>query len=127
MILYYNGKNKEYAKVNRNQYVMVEAEGKMWNLVLRKDKMWYRFLRQKLLWEYILDIYCHKLKLWIEIDDNSHDWKWEYDEKRIKYLKAIWVEVIRYTNNDIHHNLDAVIVDLENKIIEKARVLQLKI
>jgi hypothetical protein len=38
MILYYNSKNKEYARTNRNQYVMTEAEGKIRNLVLRKDK-----------------------------------------------------------------------------------------
>jgi len=38
MILYYDGKNKNYARENRNQYIMTEAEGKIWNLALRKDK-----------------------------------------------------------------------------------------
>jgi len=125
MILYYNGKNKDYARENRNQYIMTEAEGKIWNLALRKDKTWYRFLRQKLLWEYILDFYCHKLKLWIEIDDISHDWKWEYDEKRTKYLNNVWIEIIRYTNNNIHYKLDAVIIDLESKIMERSKKLWL--
>lgn len=97
---------------------MTEAEGKIWNLVLKKDKTWYRFLRQKLLWEYILDFYCYKLKLWIEIDDKSHEQKWEYDEKRTKYLNSIGIKIIRYTNNNIHYQLDAVIMDLESKIKE---------
>lgn len=57
MILYYKGQNKYYARKNRNQHAMTEAEGKIWNLVLREDKTWYRFLRQKLLWEYILDFH----------------------------------------------------------------------
>jgi hypothetical protein len=37
MIIPYNKKNKEYARVNRNQYLMTEAEGKIWNLALRRD------------------------------------------------------------------------------------------
>jgi len=126
MILYYNSKNKDYARINRNQYVMTQAEWKMWNRVLRKDKTWYRFLRQKAIWDYILDFYCHKLKLWIEIDDKSHDWKWEYDEERTKYLNSIGIEIIRYTNNNIHYNLDVVMMDLESRIREKVSDLWLK-
>jgi very-short-patch-repair endonuclease len=116
MILYYKSQNKNYARINRNQHVMTKAEGKIWNLVLRKDKTWYRFLRQKVLWDYILDFYCYKLKLWIEIDDKSHEQKWEYDEKRTKYLNHIGIKIIRYTNYIIHYELDAVILDLESKI-----------
>jgi len=37
MTLYYHPKNKKFAKINRNQYFMTEAEGKMWNLALKKD------------------------------------------------------------------------------------------
>ncbi len=117
-MLYYKSQNKEYARRNRNQHTMTEAEGKIWNLVLKKDKTWYRFLRQKLLWDYILDFYCYKLKLWIEIDDKSHEQKWKYDEKRTKYLNSIGIRIIRYTNNNIHYKLDAVMMDLESKIKE---------
>jgi len=126
MILYYNGKNKDHSKKNRNQYTMTEAEWKIRNLVLRKDKTWYRFLRQKLLWDFIVDFYCHKLKLWIEIDDSSHDWKWEYDEKRTKYLNSVWIKIIRYANKKNNYQLDAVIIDLESKMKERASKLWLE-
>ncbi len=119
MILYYNSKNKEHAKKNRNQYSMTEAEWKIWNLVLRKDQIWYRFLRQKLIGNYILDFYCSKLKLWIEIDDESHNRKWEQDELRTKYLNNLWIKIIRYTNNNVHYKLDSVILDLETKLEER--------
>ncbi len=118
MIIYYNSKNKKYAQQNRNQYNMTEAEWKIWNLVLRKNQTWYRFLRQKQIWNYILDFYCHKLRLWIEIDDKSHDWKWEEDEIRTKYINSKWIRIIRYTNEDVLYNLESVIRDLENKIEE---------
>ena len=119
MFYKYNPKNREYWRVNRNQKTMTESEWKIWNLVLKRDKTGYRFLRQRLIWDYILDFYCSKLKLCIEIDDFSHDWKWEYDEIRTKYLNSLWIKVIRYTNKDVDNNLDWVIMDLNEKLIER--------
>lgn len=119
MKLYYRSKNRGYAQKNRNQYNMTEAEWKIWNLVLRKDKLWYRFLRQKLVWNYILDFYCQKLKLCIEIDDKSHDFKWDYDLERSRYLEDLWIKIIRYTNDIIYRQLEWVIVDLETKIRDR--------
>ena len=119
MIIPYNPKNKEYARINRNQYKMTKSEWKIWNLFLKKDKTWYRFLRQKLIWNYILDFYCDKLKLWIEIDDNSHDWKWNEDEIRTKYIENVGIKIIRYTNNQVNYSLDPIIDDLKEKIKER--------
>jgi very-short-patch-repair endonuclease len=119
MKLYYRSKNKEYAQENRNQYTMTEAEWKLRNLVLKKDKLWYRFLRQKLVWNYILDFYCQKLKLWIEIDDKSHDFKGDYDQERNNYLENLWIQILRYTNNSIYYKLEWVVVDLEEKIRDR--------
>jgi len=119
MKLYYRSKNKEYAQENRNQYTMTEAEWKLRNLVLKKDRLWYRFLRQKLVWNYILDFYCQKLKLWIEIDDKSHDFKGDYDQQRTDYLTDLWIKIIRYTNNNVYYKLEWVIVDLEAKIRDR--------
>ena len=115
MVIPYNHKNKEYAKINRHQYLMTEAEWKMRNLALRKDATWYRFLRQRPLWNYIIDFYCDKLKLWIEIDWDSHDWQGEYDEQRTKYLQKLWIKIIRYTNNQIYYQLDWVLIEIEER------------
>lgn len=123
MIISYNSNNKDYARINRNQYTMTEAEWKICNLVLRKDKTWYRFLRQKPIWNYIIDFYCHKLKLWIEIDDDSHNVKWIYDIDRTKYFNTLWIEIIRYTNNDVYYKLDSVAMDLETEIKERENKL----
>ncbi len=119
MILYYNPKNKKYAKQNRKQCFMTEAEGKIWNLVLKKDQTGYRFLRQKPIGNYILDFYCAKLKLWIEIDDKSHDRKWEQDEIRTQYLNKLWIKILRYTNDNIYYQLDSVIIDLNTRLKER--------
>ncbi len=125
MVIPYNPKNKEHAKSNRHQYFMPEAEWKMRNLALRKDATWYRFLRQKPLWNYIIDFYCDKLKLWIEIDGDSHNRQGEYDEQRTEYLKKLWIKVIRYTNNQVYYQLDGVLIDLAREIEERAKELGL--
>ena len=123
MVFKYNQNNVKYAKINRNN--QTEEEWKMRNMVLKMDKTWYRFLRQKPIWNYILDFYCDKSKLWIEIDDQSYDWKWEEDEHRTKYIESLWLKIIRYSNSDIDYNLEWVIIDLNDKI--KQRKEELKI
>ena len=123
MIFYYNRNNKKFAANNRNQYHMVKPEWIVRNLVLRKDKTWYRFLRQKPIWNYIIDFYCDKLRLWIEIDDKSHDFKWKNDDERTKYLNKLWIEIIRYTNEQVHFNLDWLVIDLNDKIDKRAKEL----
>jgi len=121
MIFYYKSKNKSYAQENRNQHTMTEAEWKFRNIVLKEDKTWYRFLRQKLVWNYILDFYCAKLRLCIEIDDNSHDQKYLYDLQRTQYLNTLWIHVIRYRNREIYRQLDSVIIDLSSKLEEREK------
>ena len=116
----YNPKNKQFWKVMRNQETMTKAEWILRNLVLKWNQTWYRFLRQKPIWNYILDFYCAKLKLCIEVDDQSHDRKWEEDEIRTKYLNSLWIQVIRYTNNQVYYQLDGVILDLQEQLKERA-------
>ena len=120
MILKYNPENKEFAKINRNQCNMTEAEWKIRNIALNWIKRGYKFLRQKPIWKYILDFYCHRLKLWIEIDDKSHDFKWEYDQERTMYLQEYWIKIIRYTNQEVYYQLEWIIIDIDEKIKERS-------
>jgi very-short-patch-repair endonuclease len=125
MVIYYNSKNKRYARKNRHQHAMTEAEWKIRNLALKEDTTWYRFLRQKPIGNYILDFYCHKLKLGIEIDGDSHDRQGEYDEIRTEYFQTLWIKIIRYTNNQVYYKLEWVIMDLEREIEERKEELRL--
>lgn len=86
---------------------------------------WYRFLRQKCIGNYIIDFYCHKLNLWIEIDWEYHKFNWEYDEERTKYLNSVWIKVIRYTNSQVLTKLVWVIEDLKNVILEREKELRI--
>ena len=77
----YNTSLTDYAKENRK--LPTRQEWIFWNLVLKKKQfMWYRFRRQKVIGSYILDFYCPKLLLWIEIDGWYHNERQDYDEIR---------------------------------------------
>ena len=114
---------KEKARVNRKN--MNRPEAKLWYEILSNRKfLGYRFLRQKPVEDYILDFFCSKLKLGIEIDGESHNEQKEYDKMRTLNLKKIGIKLIRYSNADIMCNLEGVYFDLEQKIKERAEELQ---
>ncbi|MBP9888590.1 MAG: endonuclease domain-containing protein [Leptospiraceae bacterium] len=123
-MLPFNKNSKEKArKLRRN---MTLAEKKIWYELLAKDKLnGLRFLRQKPIDEYIADFYCHKLKLVIEIDGESHlaEGAREYDEHRTKVLNAYGIEVIRYTNEEILNHIGVVESDLKDKV--RKRLIEL--
>lgn len=66
MFLPYNKKNQLKARNLRNNMTNVEKE--LWYKFLRKHQ--YRFLRQKIIENYIVDFYCPKARLIIELDGN---------------------------------------------------------
>lgn len=76
----------------------------------------YKFLRQKPLGGYIVDFYCSKLRLVIEIDGESHAETVEYDVERTKILEALGLTVVRYTNDEVMLNSAGVYEDLIQRI-----------
>ena len=84
--------------------------------------LWYDFLknlpisfnRQKIIGKYIVDFYCAKSKLVIEIDGSQHyeDEGLEKDKQRDKYLQSLGLTVIRYTNLDINLRFEDVCRDI---------------
>lgn len=118
----YNTSLTDYAKENRKQ--STKQEWIFWNLVLKKKNFfWYKFRRQKVIWSFILDFYCSKLLLWIEIDGWYHNETQDYDEVRDSEINKRWIAVIRFTNEDIDRNLEWVVCELEEIIKEREKEL----
>lgn len=101
----YKPKLKKFSRRNRNN--PTKAEEIMRKKVLKNDQTGFRFNRQKPLDWFILDLYCSKLKLCIEIDWEYHfdQEQKEYDEVREDVLNTYNIKVVRYTNEDILNNL----------------------
>jgi len=102
----YNPSLKDKAKELRNN--QTKAEKKIWYEFLSNYN--YKFLRQKPIDEYIVDFFCNKLKLIIEIDWDTHrsDKEIAYDKKKTKALEWFWFKIIRFTNTEIFENFDEV-------------------
>ena len=81
------------------------------NMTLAERKLWIEFfknypfkvIRQKIIDNYIVDFYCTKLSLVIEIDGSVHDSKdaQEYDEERTQILENYNLKVIRFRNEEV--------------------------
>ena len=114
MSLQYNGKLIPRAKELRKN--MTKQENHLWYDFLRNCDT--RFQRQKTIGQFIVDFYCAKIKLAIELDGSQHYTEngTEYDNERTKILNAFGVEVIRFTNNDIDNNFSGV-CDIINELI----------
>jgi very-short-patch-repair endonuclease len=117
----YKRKLTELARKNRNN--PSPAEKKIWYEVLcRKRFEGYKFTRQKPIANFIVDFYCSKLRLVIEIDGDSHAESKEYDETRTNILNQYGLRVLRYTNRDVMNNIEGVYQDLM-RIVEPHVVL----
>lgn len=78
----------------------------------------YQFMRQKPIDNYIVDFYCSKLQLIIEIDGTSHDFKFVNDIQRQQKLEALGLKILRFGDENIKNNLEGVLYSIENWIIQ---------
>ena len=76
----------------------------------------YQFMRQKPIGEYIVDLFCSKLGLVIEIDGESHDGKFRYDVERQKFLESIGLTVLRFNDADVKRDMTNVLMGIEGWI-----------
>ena len=98
---------------------MTEAEVLIWEMLKNKQILGYKFRRQHPIHSFIVDFYCHKLKLVIEIDGEYHNQKKQIklDEERTKILEYQGIKIIRFTNNVVISNISNVLNEIRNYII----------
>ena len=102
----------------RNSDLLIHARRLRKEMTKEERHLWYDFLkdypvkiyRQKIVGNYILDFYCEKAKLAIELDGSQHyeDAGQEYDKKRTMYLNELGIEVFRVSNLDVNRNFRGV-------------------
>lgn len=113
----YNIKLKSRARALRKAGVLSEV---IFWLQVHKGMFWkIDFDRQRIIGNYIVDFYVKTLGLVIEIDGSSHNSKEAYDKKREGYLVSLGLEVYKISDLRVKHDLNNVMLELENYIIEK--------
>ena len=96
------------------------------NTTKEENHLWYDFLRtypvrfnrQRIIGEYIVDFYCSKARLVIELDGSQH-----YEEKgvesdalRTRFIESLGLMVLRFTNLDIKRNFVGVCITIDEVV-----------
>ena len=114
-IIPYNRKLKDYARYLRKNSTLSEVL--LWKKIKNKT-LGVEFHRQVPIDEFIVDFYCHELMLAIEIDGNSHDYKYIYDAFRQGKLEQLGVRIIRFSDLEVKKNMHNVLNLLQQQVNE---------
>ena len=87
---------------------MSPVERVLWNRLRRDQLGGFHFRRQQVISCYIADFYCHKAGLVVEVDGDTHE-NLSYDAARDRAFSNIGIRVLRFTNAQVVHEIDAVI------------------
>lgn len=95
---------------------MTKEERHLWYDFLKTCP--YPFHRQKIIGYYIVDFYCDKKKLVVELDGSQHfeEDGQKYDKRRDDYLREQGLTILRYANSDIQDNFVGVCEDILNHL-----------
>jgi len=107
-MLLYNTELKKYSQELRKN--MTEAEKLVWSTVRGRQVKGLQFYRQRITGNYIVDFYCPRVNLIIELDGGQHYTdKGLYEDKiRDDYLRDQGFRVLRFSDKDVFKNLKGV-------------------
>ena len=96
------------------------AERRLWNGVRREQIGGFRFRRQVILNGFVVDFACYEARLVIEVDGATHstDAERARDATRSAALTSQGYDILRFTNDDIFHNIDGALETIRLKLIE---------
>lgn len=88
---------------------MTEPEQKLW-YYLKTKPLGFKFRRQHPIGKYVLDFYCHKIRLSIEIDGQNHETIEQKfsDQKRASYLNSLGIKELRFNNENVLFYIDQI-------------------
>ena len=102
------------------------AEAVLWKHLKQKQAFGFNFRRQKVIGPYIVDFYCPKLGLVIELDGSSHNTKYELDRQRDEYLHGLGLTVLHLNNSEILHHISKGLFAVDTFIQYKMNLLNKK-
>ena len=115
-----------YRKMYKNNDLLDNAKQLRKNMTPQEKRLWFEFLKeypikiykQRIVDEYIVDFYCHKAKVAIEIDGYTHytpDGK-HSDRLRTNDLQCYGIEVIRFSNGEVDSQFESVCKQIDEFI-----------
>lgn len=115
-----------------NRRLIPRAKELRKNATKQENYLWYNFLRtypvrfqrQKTISNFIVDFYCDKAKIVIELDGSQHysEQGMTYDAERTQILSAYGLLVLRFSNADIDRHFTSVCEEIDRKVKERMEV-----
>src|SRR4030067_2368144 len=104
-MLSYDKRLKTLSQYLRNN--MTAAEKMLWLKLRRKQLKGHPFYRQKIIGKYIVDFYCPKANLVIELDGGQHysETGRANDRTRDGVLREMGIKVLRFSDRDVFENM----------------------
>jgi very-short-patch-repair endonuclease len=101
---------------------MPKAEIVLWSKLKNKAVDGYKFRRQYSVGKFVIDFYCARSKLAIEVDGDSHfsEVSEVFDKERQDFIESFGILFLRFTNKEIYGNLDQVLAKIEDCIQERS-------
>ena len=108
-MLFYNTKLKKYSQELRRN--MTDAEKLLWSRLRRKQIKESQFYRQRIIGNHIVDFYCPKARLIVEIDGGQHyssDGQ-KKDRERDAYMARVGMKVLRFSDREVFYEIDGIV------------------
>ena len=117
---HFNSKASTFEKAKALRQRETKEEKILWKKLRNRNFKNLKFRRQHPIENYIVDFYCHELKLVIEVDGGIHNTLETeiYDKERGDILEELGLTVIRFKNEDVNNNLLEVLRKLDVKCEE---------
>ena len=93
---------------------MTDAKNRVWLKLRRKQLKGRPFYRQKIIGKYIVDFYCPKANLVIELDGGQHysEIGKAKDRTRDDVLTKMGIKVLRFSDRDVFENIGGVMEEI---------------
>ena len=91
---------------------MTPAEAMLWRVLRSRGAGGLKFRRQQGIGPFVLDFYCPEVRLCVELDGSSHDYRYDYDVHRTQFLGEQGIRVVRFRNEQVFTCLDGVVEEI---------------
>ena len=116
--MHYGSNSFAFQKAEELRIRMTEAETVLWEALRNKKLSGLKFRRQHPIGRFIVDFYCHKYKLVIELDGRIHNLREvaENDINREAELKDFGLHILRFTNEQVINDLVNVLQTIKQQV-----------
>jgi very-short-patch-repair endonuclease len=116
--MYRDKAQRDFARTLRNE--PTPAEKRLWHFLRAQRLGGYKFRRQAAIGTYIVDFVCFSAKLIVELDGPQHlePAAVKHDKRRTDWLTARGFRVLRFRNQELDENIDAVVDAIAGEFAE---------